>query len=182
MLPAVSSWLVTHGRANRTDKNSGYTCGSSSGGPQACLTRETTGSFQDMTCSSGNMWINWITMPIKETVTSDEVSMLEHVTIYAPMFQINHKSTDLPSLTGLSTQTTIPTTTIPSESGGLSKEAQGGIGGGVGAVGLAVFAAAIYFWRRRRSSANVELAELQSCSVPKHAPVELDGNPRAEMG
>jgi len=120
------------------------------------------------------------------------------------MFQLNWREKDLPLSTTMpsdkgSTKSTAPSTatyTAASESsqnsspsGGLSTGAQAGIGVGVAVVGLAIIAAALYLWRRRRARVPVtselaandpkppgRMAGTPVSPPPQYHPVELDAS------
>ncbi|RSL68306.1 hypothetical protein CEP54_002879 [Fusarium duplospermum] len=160
---------------------SGYTC-AQPGGPQTCISVVSRGSMQFVSCSDGDSVLNWLTLPATFTKTNSDgdesLSTMDGVSIRAPMFQLNYQSSDLPSSTGTSSETTGSTretmTSNTSEadtepSSGLSTGAQAGIGVGVGVAGLLLIGVGLYFWRRKRSTrAPVPTEEPKSESPSNH--------------
>ncbi|KAI0505622.1 hypothetical protein F5B22DRAFT_651556 [Xylaria bambusicola] len=151
---------------------SGFQCKHNPGvdGAQTCYSIATTGSFPVVSCSSGksNDFADYVVpATVTETVgsasTSLAVALINTVTIYAPLFQLNFQSTDLPSVNPDRTaaSTLSSTHTIPGDSssptssaaGGLSTGAKAGIGVGaaVGAIGSIALLTAIFLYYRKRA-------------------------------
>ncbi|KAH8691948.1 hypothetical protein BGW36DRAFT_386601 [Talaromyces proteolyticus] len=162
---------------------SGYTCGYISVATgkynkvQTCLSMISTGQFSAIQCHGSTTILTQQTIPatvaVSVTATTSYVTayvIVQTMTIKAPLFQIIHKSTDLPKST--STIITTPTsqpgtslatgakagststliTTPTSQSGNsLSTGAKAGIGVGAAAGGLVLIGAAIFmlFWRHK---------------------------------
>jgi LPXTG-motif cell wall-anchored protein len=154
--------------------------------------------MQFVSCSEGDSILNWLTFPATFTKTSSDgesVSTMDGVTIRAPMFQLNYQSSDLPSSTGTSRETTGSTReTMASNtsdadtepSSGLSTGAQAGIGVGVGLAGLLLIGAGLYFWRRKRNTRTpVPTEEEPKSESPGNYISEVDGStpryPPAEL-
>lgn len=175
------------------------------GQPQTCYSVVTTGSFPVVGCSSGtSIDFHYYNVPatITETIESPSASLtatlISTVTIYAPLFQLNYQSTDLPSTHSSSTThtttstmgstITIPeslssqsTSPSPSAGVGLSSGAKAGVGVGAGIGGLLLLATIIVFCvRRRRASdpaSELVATEIQPALIQQHIqPAELPPN------
>ncbi|KAJ4245590.1 Hypothetical protein NCS54_01235400 [Fusarium falciforme] len=168
---------------------SGYTC-VQPGGPQTCESIASRGSIQVVSCSEGDSILNWLTLPATFTQTNSDgdesVATMDGVTIRAPLFQLNYQSSDLPSSTGTSSETTGSTREATASntsdadtepSPGLSTGAQAGIGVGVGVAGLLLIGAGLYFWRRKRNTrAPVPTEEEPKSELPSNYISEVDGS------
>jgi hypothetical protein len=86
-----------------------------------------------------------VTLTISTTTTTTIDVLTRRMTLMAPMFQLNHKATDLPGFTHSSSPSS-----AADVQGGLSARAAAGVGVGatLGAVSLA--AVVVLIWRRKR--------------------------------
>ncbi|RYP69878.1 hypothetical protein DL771_005821 [Monosporascus sp. 5C6A] len=138
---------------------------------QTCLSVVTEGSFLTVQCSYGSSNnYGHLEIPLTYTVTSSDesatgVSEVTSVSVYAPLFQLVHRPSDIPSIPaettsdagvrtasselddGLSTSSGNP-------NGGLPTGARAGVGVGVGIAVFAIIGAAFFFWGRRRTVAT----------------------------
>ena len=155
-----------------TKSISGYTC--TNGGHQTCELQATApDTWPVVTCesgTSGGYTINSLPITATETYTtsSDTLTATDTATVtietyflYAPMVQINWKSSDLVASTSSKTpsktsntavqvsQTSSPSPT-PAPSSGLSTGAKVAIGVVIPLVVIAALIAAFFFFRRRR--------------------------------
>jgi hypothetical protein len=116
-------------------------------------------------------------------------SVLGTITIYAPLFQLNFQSSDLPSSTSETDSTEAHSTETQSaetsrateqsskdDNGGLSVGAKAGIGAGVGALALLIIGVAVFLFLRKRRG-RTQPAELPSTSTPGKSPQGLYGKP-----
>ncbi|KAF7562460.1 hypothetical protein G7046_g1683 [Stylonectria norvegica] len=184
----------------------GYACKHNPGvdAAQTCYRVVSTGSFPTVQCESGTSnQYSYVQVPSTFTVTAsgdETTSVISAITVFAPLIQLNRRAVDLPSsteasttsgsqrTTGTATATSTSTSTSAtsqatsgsSSSGGLSVGAQAGIGVGAGLVGLALIAAAVLFWRRRRKTYTASPTEEPKYEVPGQEthPVELPGTQR----
>lgn len=181
-------------------RDRGFKC--VNGGAQTCLSLLSTGSYAAVMCSDGSS-NDYGFVEVPKTVVSvvsesTATSILRTVSIYAPLFQLNFQSSDLPSSTQAASTRTTGTQSAETSSaseqpstndGGLSVGAKAGIGAGVGAVALLIIAVAAFLLlrRRRSSSSPAELASSSPVKPPQamYSPVnpsELDSTmPRTEL-
>ncbi|RSM02880.1 hypothetical protein CEP52_007729 [Fusarium oligoseptatum] len=161
---------------------SGYTCAQPAG-PQTCMS---------VASRAGSHYPRLFTKT--ESDGDESLSTMDGVTVRAPMFQLNYQSSDLPSSTGTSSETTGSTReTMASNtsdadtepSSGLSTGAQAGIGAGVGVAGLLLIGAGLYFWRRKRNTRAPVPTEEPKTESPGNYISEIDGGtpryPPAEL-
>ena len=211
MLSEVSSTRAPdyHLEKERLIFNSGYTCGYIPNGDasaQTCVSEVSTGEFLAIQCYGSKRVVTQQTIPASvaasETVTTSYATpdvIVRTMTIRAPLFQIIHKSTDLPKSTELPKSTSTISTTQTSQPGtSLSVGAKAGIGVGAAAGGLILIGAALFLlcWRRKKGQRLFypsayephELAtDTSKAELPSHAiPVEVDASttrlPPAELG
>ncbi|CZS85583.1 unnamed protein product [Fusarium graminearum] len=184
---------------------SGFQCKYTSGvdKAQTCFSIATTGSFAAVQCSSGKSnGFGYLDIPntVAETNSgSEEAVTVSSFTVYAPLFQLHFKSSDLPSTkTGSITIDSITTSSSGSSSsaeptqasssgGGLSTGAKAGIGVGAGLGFIALIGVALFFMRRRKrhtaapaltevpkseltAGQNQHAAELHAQSTPQELP------------
>ncbi|KAI3316879.1 hypothetical protein HD806DRAFT_516413 [Xylariaceae sp. AK1471] len=176
-------------------------------GAQTCYSIATAGSFAAVQCSSGTSnGFSYYNVPATVTETGgDSVTLLSAVTVYAPLFQLLHQSTDLPptqtsstpqpssttqAATSTSTSTIPEPSTSPSTQGSLSSGAKAGIGVGASIGGLALIGAALFFFFRRRrgrtpvSEMPVTEPEPKQFFPQQHvqlAELPYDYSPRSEL-
>ncbi|KAH6877063.1 hypothetical protein B0T10DRAFT_193447 [Thelonectria olida] len=160
----------------------GYKCKHNPGADvaQTCYSVATTGSFEAAQCSAGTTNdYRYVRMPatVSEVVSSEtSYSTIRAITLFAPLFQLNHQKTDLSSSS--TSETDAADTMKPSEESssgnGLSTGAKAGIGAGAGVVALIVIGVALLFWRKRKSKVVnvVEKPPGYECLRP-----ELQGKP-----
>ncbi|KAI1808426.1 hypothetical protein F4811DRAFT_238397 [Daldinia bambusicola] len=160
----------------------GYACSRHNRG-QTCITTLTSTTVPTVTCESGtSAHFEYVTIPYA-AVDASSVHVISTFTVYAPLFQLNHQASDLPSITeeiiGTSTTTTSSTTsttstisieispppTPPTESSnrsGLSAGAQAAIGCGVALSIIISLTIAFFVFRSRRRKVDSQPIELQS--------------------
>ncbi|KAH6880377.1 hypothetical protein B0T10DRAFT_412231 [Thelonectria olida] len=142
----------------------GFRC--KEGDAQTCYSLVTTGSFAAVMCSDGSSNdYGYVDVPktvVSVVSESTATSVLGTVTIYAPLFQLNFQSSDLPSSSTAgtdsteahSTETQSAETSRASDQsdndGGLSVGAKAGIGAGVGALALLIIGVAVFLFLRKR--------------------------------
>ncbi|KAI1464674.1 uncharacterized protein F4812DRAFT_150151 [Daldinia caldariorum] len=170
----------------------GYACSRHDSG-QTCITTLTSTTVPTVTCESGtSAHFEYVTIPYA-AVDASFVHVISTFTVYAPLFQLNHQATDLPSITeeaiGTSTSSSsttsttstmsiqmFPPPTSPTESSnrpGLSAGVQAAIGCGV-AFGIIIsLTIAFFVFRSRRRKADSQPIELQSDERKLN---ELQGN------
>ncbi|KAF3064836.1 hypothetical protein GL218_01615 [Daldinia childiae] len=176
----------------------GYACSRHSEG-QTCITTLTSTTFPTVTCESGtSAHFEYVTIPyIAAGVSTTQV--ISTFTVLAPLFQLNHQASDLPSTTDKAADSSIvsatsaslsqtsPQQALPTQSSstqGLSTGAQAGIGCGValGIIILGVIAFCLFRSRRRKIGPTELESTEQETKFPiefhEQAPaaVELDGN------
>ncbi|CAK7198759.1 hypothetical protein SEUCBS139899_001423 [Sporothrix eucalyptigena] len=160
-----------------------YTCSwGGSGDAQTCFSLASTGSFSAVQCSSGTSnAFSYYTVPSVATVTTTETTTasasgsssastitstatneyeFNTVTLFAPMFQLVHQASDLPSTSGGSSGTSPAQTgshtsttnlaTGSASSSQLSTGAVAGIAVGSVVVGLALIGALVYLFLKQR--------------------------------
>ena len=141
---------------------SGFACANAMG--NTCVQVVTSGAIRTATCKSAGVWDAGgppLMVPATQTVAVGSSVSSQYVptfTVYAPMFQLNFQSTDLPaSSTTQSRQSTgAPTMSVPTETNtgapdaGLSAGARAGIGVGVAAVVIGLLVAIVLLVRRRK--------------------------------
>ncbi|KAI0380903.1 hypothetical protein F5Y04DRAFT_256208 [Hypomontagnella monticulosa] len=149
----------------------GYTCSLGEIG-QTCFAAMTTSSLPTVTCDAGtSAQFEFLTIPFAVPV-SDSAKIISTFTAFAPLFQLNHQASDLPTTgqgvtstgskptsssttgdIGSTTSLQTPPTSSP-ESQGLSAGASAGIGVGValGAILLGVGAFLMYRSRKRKAA------------------------------
>ncbi|KAI5463916.1 hypothetical protein BGZ63DRAFT_353822, partial [Mariannaea sp. PMI_226] len=144
-------------------------------GAQTCYSIASTGSLEAAQCSAGKTNdYGYVEVPATVSAVDSletSYSLRATITIYAPLFQLNHRSTDFQSSTmasasvtetasseGQSTKTQ-QASQSSSASKGLSTGAKAGIGAGVGVVALLVLGVAIFLFLRKRRK-NIGIAEL----------------------
>ncbi|RVD87733.1 uncharacterized protein DFL_001945 [Arthrobotrys flagrans] len=145
---------------------SGYFCQQAESA-QTCVFTATSTTFDAVVCSGFVRSPTEYIIPTSyTTVENSEASVVKisTQTFFAPLFQLNWRSVDLPSSSSNTrsssvsqTQTNGPTNTSDSgeggsggDGGGLSTGAKAGIGAGVGVVALFLLGALIWFWKSRK--------------------------------
>ncbi|KAH6990283.1 hypothetical protein EDB80DRAFT_168055 [Ilyonectria destructans] len=145
---------------------------------QTCYSVATTGSFATVQCSAGKSnGFSYLELPMTymETLSSEvATSTLRAVTIFAPLFQLNFQSTDIPTrstptsdtASGLSAKTVAASTSATSHAdgeastnSGLSTGVKAGIGAAAGVVFIAIIAAAVFLFLRKRRTIRTPLPE-----------------------
>lgn len=165
----------------------GFTCKS---GEQTCVAQLTSATVATVTCESGtSAHFSHLTIPFAVELT-DTASIISTFVMYAPLFQLNYQSSDLPpSPTTTSSSRTgnnIATTRSSSSGGGgatlaSSVPVQGPspvgtlIGIGVGVAGGVVVLALIGFWVIRARRIRRLAASVANQGVKQLPPVELGG-------
>ncbi|KAI0114920.1 hypothetical protein F4814DRAFT_298334 [Daldinia grandis] len=180
----------------------GYACSRHSGG-QTCITTLTRTTVPTVTCESGiSAHFEYVTIPYV-VADSGTFQIISTFTVFAPLFQLHHQASDLPSTTETATDPsandlissllsqTPPLQALPTQSSsgqGLSVGAQAGIGCGV-AFGIIILGTiAFCLFRSRRQKAGQEMkfpigSQTQAPMIsmgtrPSREAVELDGNYR----
>lgn len=155
---------------------------------QLCLRSVTAGSIMSVQCQDGTSgglsyqqvpWTQTVEMfsydiAYSETVDYPEVTVVQTLSVYAPLLQMLYQSSDLPATSSASSRTSSSrtsssmsststssggTATSSAQSHGLSTGAAVGIGVGVGLGVLLAAAAGVWLWctkRRRRPTSTLE--------------------------
>ncbi|KAA8652870.1 hypothetical protein EYZ11_003155 [Aspergillus tanneri] len=169
----------------------GYTCDYTPGPYQAqtCHSVYFSGSFPAVQCSAGSSnGFSYQRVPatVTATTTASSSAMLATYTvssyiIKAPLIQINHMATDLPTrtsssnssqaVTSASTSSSAATTeiSVANPASSLSVGAKVGIGVGAGVAGLALIALLAWLWVLRRRRHGVKTAPSQYYSLAHKA-------------
>lgn len=151
-------------------------------------------------CSSGTSnGFSYMNVPATASASKSD-SVVEGITVNAPLFQMVYQVTDLPTSTTSTLQSSISATTSGAATSGtespesssessLSGGAKAGIGVGAAVGGFLLIGAAFLFWRRKRNgsvlggpgrSSKEARAELpEDYGGPSKPPRELLGSPPA---
>ncbi|KAI1661549.1 hypothetical protein F4813DRAFT_385230 [Daldinia decipiens] len=177
----------------------GYACSRHAAG-HTCITTLTSTTVPTVTCESGtSAHFEYVTIPYA-AVDVSTIHVISTFTVFAPLFQLNHQASDLPSTTDKAADSSISSAissppsqmstiqALPTQSSsaqGLSAGAQAGIGFGValGIILLGIIAFCLFRSRRRKIGPQpIELQGVgQEIKFPigfyAQAPVvELEGN------
>lgn len=149
---------------------------------QVCTSVATSGdAFPTASCSSGTATAGSLTLPTTTTATVQQVGVVSTyvtaMTHFAPMFEIRWQSSDLPSSSTEDQTPSLSSSATANPSPGLSTGAKAGIGTAVPLAVLAMIAAALLLWRRRRTKSRQEAGVAQPKEPSNAGQVEMEQAP-----